>query len=287
MFQCPNCRAYTDLNAEVDDSNDYEFADAKSTRESQMTPEEPRSDERGESRAEGQPEPVEPESRPESGASRSEAGSRAEPEAHQSESENHDASEAPQPGHDATPLHPEGQLDAREQESRSSAEGREPGERPEQEEQSEAQEPETPADGRRSETPVNPEADLSDSSEETPAPAPASPSVPVLPNQFDRLTSPSLDEALAINFDSIQLQDGDAFWDAPQGNYSAPASASETRNTNSPAPGWQSLNHIHQNRLGSDTPGRSESSEENPLTPRNDTGPLAFDGRAGVSSLQS
>lgn len=24
MFQCPNCRAYTDLSAEVDDSNDYD-----------------------------------------------------------------------------------------------------------------------------------------------------------------------------------------------------------------------------------------------------------------------
>ena len=26
MFQCPNCRAYTDLSAEVDDSNDAEEA---------------------------------------------------------------------------------------------------------------------------------------------------------------------------------------------------------------------------------------------------------------------
>ncbi|CEJ58792.1 Putative FHA domain protein [Penicillium brasilianum] len=34
--------------------------------------------------------------------------------------------------------------------------------------------------------------------------------------------------------------------------------------------------------LRADTPGRSETSDDNPLTPRNDSGPLAFDGRAGV-----
>ncbi|KAE8356739.1 hypothetical protein BDV28DRAFT_65105 [Aspergillus coremiiformis] len=37
MFQCPNCRAYTDLSAEVDDSNDYEEVEPKVT-----TLEEPR-----------------------------------------------------------------------------------------------------------------------------------------------------------------------------------------------------------------------------------------------------
>ena len=29
MFQCPNCRAYTDLSAEVDDSNDFEGEDTE------------------------------------------------------------------------------------------------------------------------------------------------------------------------------------------------------------------------------------------------------------------
>jgi hypothetical protein len=31
----------------------------------------------------------------------------------------------------------------------------------------------------------------------------------------------------------------------------------------------------------SETPGHAENFEDNPMTPRNDTGPLAFDGRAG------
>ncbi|OGM48776.1 FHA domain protein [Aspergillus bombycis] len=38
-----------------------------------------------------------------------------------------------------------------------------------------------------------------------------------------------------------------------------------------------------QAQLRADTPIRSESSEDNPLTPRNDSGPLAFDGRASMS----
>ncbi|KAJ5160208.1 E3 ubiquitin-protein ligase DMA2 [Penicillium canariense] len=37
-----------------------------------------------------------------------------------------------------------------------------------------------------------------------------------------------------------------------------------------------------QSHLRADTPVRSETSDENPLTPRNDSGPLAFDGRAGM-----
>ncbi|KAL4887291.1 hypothetical protein BJY04DRAFT_212333 [Aspergillus karnatakaensis] len=54
-------------------------------------------------------------------------------------------------------------------------------------------------------------------------------------------------------------------------------------------PGWQSLSPStsavpsRQAALRVDTPMRSESSEENLLTPRNDSGPLAFDGRAGMS----
>ncbi|GAB1196809.1 hypothetical protein APSETT444_006086 [Aspergillus pseudonomiae] len=38
-----------------------------------------------------------------------------------------------------------------------------------------------------------------------------------------------------------------------------------------------------QAQLRADTPVRSESSEDNPLTPRNDSGPLVFDGRASMS----
>lgn len=36
-----------------------------------------------------------------------------------------------------------------------------------------------------------------------------------------------------------------------------------------------------QSQRRSDTPGSTETFEDNPMTPRNDNGPLAFDGRAG------
>lgn len=36
-----------------------------------------------------------------------------------------------------------------------------------------------------------------------------------------------------------------------------------------------------QSQRRSDTPGSAETFEDNPMTPRNDSGPLAFDGRAG------
>lgn len=52
-------------------------------------------------------------------------------------------------------------------------------------------------------------------------------------------------------------------------------------------PGWQPTQPLNvppgrQAHLRADTPVRSETSDENPLTPRNDSGPLAFDGRAGM-----
>lgn len=50
-------------------------------------------------------------------------------------------------------------------------------------------------------------------------------------------------------------------------------------------PGFQPTQPVNvpaarQTHLRADTPGRSETSDDNPLTPRNDSGPLAFDGRA-------
>lgn len=52
-------------------------------------------------------------------------------------------------------------------------------------------------------------------------------------------------------------------------------------------PGFQPTQPVNvpaarQPHLRADTPGRSETSDDNPLTPRNDSGPLAFDGRAGM-----
>lgn len=71
------------------------------------------------------------------------------------------------------------------------------------------------------------------------------------------------------------------------------ASITSAPSTGSDVPGWQSLARVptavppRQAILRVDTPVRSESSDENPLTPRNDSGPLAFDGRAGMSSTDA
>ncbi|KAL4954672.1 hypothetical protein BDW69DRAFT_137545 [Aspergillus filifer] len=61
-----------------------------------------------------------------------------------------------------------------------------------------------------------------------------------------------------------------------------------TPSTDLEVPGFQSLARAptiaaRQAELRVDTPNRSDSSDENPLTPRNDSGPLAFDGRAGMT----
>ncbi|KAJ5098690.1 E3 ubiquitin-protein ligase DMA2 [Penicillium argentinense] len=52
-------------------------------------------------------------------------------------------------------------------------------------------------------------------------------------------------------------------------------------------PGFQPTQPLNvppgrSSHLRADTPVRSETSDDNPLTPRNDSGPLAFDGRAGM-----
>lgn len=60
-----------------------------------------------------------------------------------------------------------------------------------------------------------------------------------------------------------------------------------TRSATIGIPGFQPTQPVNvpaarQPHLRADTPGRSETSDDNPLTPRNDSGPLAFDGRAGM-----
>ncbi|OOF93103.1 hypothetical protein ASPCADRAFT_209719 [Aspergillus carbonarius ITEM 5010] len=166
MFQCPNCRAYTDLSAEVDDTNDFDEEEAK-----QATPEDKRDS---------------------SDASRSGTTS---------------------PQLEAEPVHT----------------GDEP-----------------------------------------------------------RQGSLPIEAGLAANIESMHLQDVDAAQAArrpppPTSNNDAvPSSAGND------VPGWQSLNQspnglpTRQSLLRADTPVRSESSEDNPLTPLNDSGPLALDGRAAM-----
>ncbi|EAW13209.1 FHA domain protein [Aspergillus clavatus NRRL 1] len=188
MFQCPNCRAYTDLSAEVDDTNDYDTTERKESApepESQQTP-----------------------------AAESSSGS--------------------QPG----------RLEA------DRAVG-----------------------------------DLSDS---------------VVGGDHQQADTPT-EEGLTNNIESMRIQDDGSSTSEPDvaqspNSVSASLERAVTNVTSAPqmdlsdgVPGLQSLTQatnplpIRQAQLRSDTPFRSESSDDNPLTPRNDSGPLAFDGRAGMS----
>ncbi|EAL91260.1 FHA domain protein [Aspergillus fumigatus Af293] len=99
------------------------------------------------------------------------------------------------------------------------------------------------------------------------------------------------DEGLADNIENMRLQD-----DSPS---PSEAEAERTPNVASASPEPVVSNIASAPTTGSDasippsqpvairqarsnTPFRSESSDDNPLTPRNDSGPLAFDGRAGM-----
>ncbi|KAL2865112.1 FHA domain protein [Aspergillus lucknowensis] len=164
MFQCPNCRAYTDLSAEVDDSNDYE--------------------------AEG--------SNKQTGSSKTE-----------------------------------------------------------------------PTDELRSTT-CSPQFEPSRASSDS-------------RTSEDRQTPELATETgLAADVENMRLSDN-----TPSGP-DTEASIASAPNSGASVPGWQSLtpssNQVppRQAILRVDTPMRSESSDENPLTPLNESGPLAFDGRAGM-----
>ncbi|KAI9928108.1 hypothetical protein MW887_002141 [Aspergillus wentii] len=188
MFQCPNCRAYTDLSAEVDDTNDFDTEEPKDTAEAAQqtpTPEEPQSHtpslplEDGHS-SDGSPEPAQ----------------------HGHQPNGHQSSELPE------------------------------------------------------------------------------------------------EAGLAVNIENLHIQDGSDTQGSGTSESPEPASAPNNegtsnndnvpRSSNIDIPGWQSVAQptalqTRQAQLRSDTPVRSETSDDNPLTPRNDSGPLAFDGRAGMS----
>jgi hypothetical protein len=98
-----------------------------------------------------------------------------------------------------------------------------------------------------------------------------------------------VEEGLADNIENMRLQD-DSLSEAE-------AEAERTPNMSSGSPEPAVSNVTSAPTTGSDasflpsqpvairrtdTPFRSESSDDNPLTPRNDSGPLAFDGRAGM-----
>ncbi|KAF9891795.1 hypothetical protein FE257_003276 [Aspergillus nanangensis] len=116
-------------------------------------------------------------------------------------------------------------------------------------------------------------------------------------NSDDHRLSSSLPFAagLAANIENMRLDLHDEptedAEESPRSTDPSLASTSDSlveRASNLDVPGWQSLGRsptlqCRQAHLRSDTPVRSESSDDNPLTPRNDSGPLAFDGRAGMS----
>ncbi|KAL2826509.1 hypothetical protein BDW59DRAFT_145283 [Aspergillus cavernicola] len=93
--------------------------------------------------------------------------------------------------------------------------------------------------------------------------------------------SPDFSTDLAANVENMRLSDNHL----REPTFERSISASDL---NRDIPGWHCLTHSttivppRQAILRVDSPMRSESSDENPLTPRNDSGPLAFDGRAGM-----
>lgn len=170
MFQCPNCRAFTDLSAEVDDTNDHDTEAKKSGSPSANVSEEP-----------------------------------------QSRSETQTPANAPGP-------------DGDEQQSSNQQTG-----------QSEENEVVTDIENLHlhEDQPLNTDID----SRRSDSPAPDG-------------SSNDLARSATINIPGFQ----------------------PTQPLNVPAG--------RPSHLRADTPVRSETSDDNPLTPRNDSGPLAFDGRA-------
>lgn len=149
---------------------------------------------------------------------------------------------------------------------------------------------------------AQPTAAEQQSRSESQSPAPnATPSpaqdTPTPPENTSAAGSPGnelpVEARLAVNIENMHLHDSDT---PVQSTPSAdpPASAPTSNPDGVPhsasvdIPGSQSTSPSPgtlRNRpaqLRSDAPGRGDMSDENPLTPRNDTGPLAFDGWTGI-----
>lgn len=109
----------------------------------------------------------------------------------------------------------------------------------------------------------------------------------------NQLEPPSEELELVTDVENLHLQDEQApeaeTEDARSADSPAPDTSNDTlaRSATINIPGWQPTQPLNvpagrQSHLRADTPVRSETSDDNPLTPRNDSGPLAFDGRAGM-----
>ncbi|CAI7634486.1 hypothetical protein N7533_004715 [Penicillium manginii] len=98
------------------------------------------------------------------------------------------------------------------------------------------------------------------------------------------------DSELVTDVENLHLQEGQllgADTESRGSNSPAPDSSSNdlARSATINIPGFQPTLPLNvpsgrSSHLRADTPVRSETSDDNPLTPRNDSGPLAFDGRA-------
>lgn len=92
------------------------------------------------------------------------------------------------------------------------------------------------------------------------------------------------EENLVNDVENLHLQDDPQTDDTRSSASPAPNSSTDdlVRSATINIPGWQPTLPLtvpsRQSQLRSDTP----TSDDNPLTPRNDSGPLAFDGRAGM-----
>ncbi|KAJ5178195.1 Zinc finger RING-type [Penicillium coprophilum] len=105
------------------------------------------------------------------------------------------------------------------------------------------------------------------------------------PDQLEDLA----EENLVNNVENLHLQDDQQTDDTRSTVSPVPNSSTDdlARSATINIPGWQPTQPLsvppgRQSQLRTDTPVRSETSDDNPLTPRNDSGPLAFDGRAGM-----
>ncbi|KOS39453.1 hypothetical protein ACN38_g9698 [Penicillium nordicum] len=103
--------------------------------------------------------------------------------------------------------------------------------------------------------------------------------------QPDQLGDLAEEENMVNNVENLHLQDDQQTDDTRSSASPAPNSSTDdlARSATINIPGWQPTQPLsvpagRPLQLRSDTP----TSDDNPLTPRNDSGPLAFDGRAGM-----
>ncbi|KAJ9488024.1 hypothetical protein VN97_g5276 [Penicillium thymicola] len=124
-----------------------------------------------------------------------------------------------------------------------------------------------------------------DSSEQLATGVPSTVETNSTEGQPDQLGDLAEEENMVNNVENLHLQDDQQTDDTRSSASPAPNSSTDdlARSATINIPGWQPTQPLsvpsgRPLQLRSDTP----TSDDNPLTPRNDSGPLAFDGRAGM-----